>query len=74
MPKIKTKSSVKKRFFCTAKGKIKVGFAGKRHNMAKRSKTFIRDTRGTMVLSDAAAKIVKLYLPYRKRNKGAKNA
>ena len=32
MPKLKTKSSVKKRFKTTATGKIKSGQANKRHN------------------------------------------
>ncbi len=64
MPKMKTKSSVKKRFKVTATGRIKVAQAGKRHGMIKRTTKFIRDARGTTVLSDADAKIVKSYMPY----------
>jgi len=64
MPKMKTKSSVKKRFKITATGKVKVQQAGKRHGMIKRSKKFIRKARGTTVLSDQDARIVKAYLPY----------
>ena len=64
MPKMKTKSSVKKRFKLTATGKVKVAQAGKRHGMIKRSNKFIRDARGMMVLSDADARIVKKFLPY----------
>jgi large subunit ribosomal protein L35 len=64
MPKMKTKSSVKKRFKITASGKVKVAAAGKQHGMIKRSNKFIRDARGTMVLSDADAKIVKKMMPY----------
>ena len=64
MPKMKTKSSAKKRFKMTATGKVKVQAAGKRHGMIKRSNKFIRDARGTMVLSDQDAKIVKKYMPY----------
>ncbi len=64
MPKMKTKSSVKKRFKVTATGKIKVAAAGKRHGMIKRSNKFIRDARGTMVLADSDAKIVKKFIPY----------
>ncbi|MCB1414976.1 MAG: 50S ribosomal protein L35 [Phyllobacteriaceae bacterium] len=64
MPKMKTKSSVKKRFKLTASGKVKAQQAGKRHGMIKRSNDFIRKARGTTVLSDADAKIVKKYLPY----------
>ena len=64
MPKLKTKSSCKKRFKVTAKGRIKAGQAGKRHGMIKRTNKFIRDARGTMVLCDSDAKIVKKYMPY----------
>ena len=51
MPKMKTKSSAKKRFKFTANGKIKHGQAGKRHGMIKRSNEQIRELRGTSVLS-----------------------
>jgi len=64
MPKMKTKSSVKKRFKLTATGKVKVAAAGKRHGMIKRTTKFIRDARGTMVLSEQDAKIVKKFTPY----------
>lgn len=64
MPKMKTKSGAKKRFRMTATGRIKVQQAGKRHGMIKRTTKFIRDARGTMILSDADTKIVKTYMPY----------
>jgi large subunit ribosomal protein L35 len=64
MPKMKTKSSAKKRFKVTATGRIKSGQAGKRHGMIKRSTKFIRDARGTMVLSKPDEGIVKQYMPY----------
>ncbi|WP_116085413.1 50S ribosomal protein L35 [Tropicimonas sp. IMCC34011] len=64
MPKMKTKSGAKKRFKMTATGKVKSAQAGKRHGMIKRSNKFIRDARGTMVLSEPDAKIVKKYMPY----------
>lgn len=64
MPKMKTKSSAKKRFKVTATGKIKSAQAGKRHGMIKRSTKFIREARGTTVLSEADTKIVKTYMPY----------
>lgn len=64
MPKMKTKSSAKKRFKFTAGGKVKAAAAGKRHGMIKRSNKFIRDARGMMVLSEPdAKKIVQYYLP-----------
>lgn len=64
MPKMKTKSGVKKRFSLTAKGKVRSNQAGKRHGMVKRTKSFIRKQRGTTVLCDADARIVKKFLPY----------
>ena len=64
MPKLKSKSGAKKRFKTTATGKFKVAQAGKRHGMIKRTTKFIRDARGTMVLSEPDTKIVKTYMPY----------
>ncbi len=63
MPKMKTKSSAKKRFKITGTGKVMAAGAGKQHGMIKRSNKFIRNARGTMVLCDADAKIVKKFLP-----------
>ena len=64
MPKMKTKASAKKRFRFTASGRVKAGAAGKRHGMIKRSNDFIRDSRGTMLLSKPDERIVKIYMPY----------
>lgn len=64
MPKQKTKSGAKKRFKFTASGKVKVAAAGKRHGMIKRTKKFIRNARGTMVLKDCDEGLVKKYMPY----------
>ncbi|MEL7258216.1 MAG: 50S ribosomal protein L35 [Pseudomonadota bacterium] len=64
MPKMKTKSSCKKRFKVTANGKIKTAQAGKRHGMIKRTNKFIRNARGTTVMSEADAKIIKPMMPY----------
>ena len=64
MPKMKTKSGAKKRFKVTASGKIRGQQAGKRHGMIKRMNKFLRNARGTTILSDADAKIVKQFLPY----------
>ncbi len=64
MPKMKTKSSAKKRFKVTATGKIMAGQAGKRHGMIKRTTKFIRTARGTTTLSAPDTKIVKGYMPY----------
>jgi large subunit ribosomal protein L35 len=64
MPKMKTKASAKKRFRMTASGLVKAGHAGKRHGMIKRSRDFIRDARGTKILSKPDERIVKIYMPY----------
>ena len=63
MPKMKTKSGAKKRFKITASGKIKAGQAGKRHGMIKRSNSFLRNARGTTVLSEPDTRIVKKFMP-----------
>lgn len=62
--KLKTKSSVKKRFRLTAKGKVIATQSGKRHGMIKRSKLNIRNQRGTTILGKSDSRIVKLYIPY----------
>lgn len=64
MPKMKTKSSTKRRFKVTGTGKVVSGQAGKRHMMIKRTKKFIRNARGTTVMSEPDQKIVKGWMPY----------
>ena len=64
MPKMKNKSSVKKRFRVTGTGKVIGAQAGKRHGMIKRTTKFIRDARGTTVLSKADEQIIKPMMPY----------
>lgn len=59
MPKMKTKSGAKKRFKVTASGLVKAGQAGKRHGMIKRTIKFVRNARGTTVLSKPDAIIIK---------------
>ena len=64
MPKLKTKSGVKKRFRLTASGKLKAGVAGKRHRLMSHNAKYIRQNRGTKVMSASDAKIIKLWIPY----------
>jgi len=64
MPKLKTKSSAKKRFKISARGKIISAQAGKRHGMIKRSNSQIRKQRGTTTLTKQDGRIVKSYMPY----------
>ena len=67
MPKLKTKSSAKKRFKITAKGKVVMAQAGKRRGMIKRTNSQIRKQRGTTIMSKQDSKIVKSYMPYNLR-------
>jgi large subunit ribosomal protein L35 len=64
MPKLKTKSGAKKRFKLTASGLIKAGVAGKRHRLMSHNAKYIRQNRGTKVMSDSDAKIIRTYIPY----------
>ena len=64
MPKLKTKSGVKKRFKITASGLVKHGAVGKRHRLTHHSAKYIRQHRGSSVISDADARTVKLWAPY----------
>ena len=59
-----TKSGAKKRFKLTATGKIKAGVAGKRHRLLSHNAKYIRQNRGTKVMSASDAKIIKTFLPY----------
>ena len=63
MPKMKTKSGAKKRFKLTASGKVRGGQAGKRHGMIKRTNKQLRNQRGTTILSDQDARIVRKFMP-----------
>jgi large subunit ribosomal protein L35 len=64
MPKLKTKSGAKKRFKITATGRVKAGVAGKRHRLISHNGKYIRQNRGTKIMSDADAVKIKSYMPY----------
>jgi len=64
MPKLKTKSGAKKRFKITATGKIKAGVAGKRHRLISHNGKYIRQNRGTKVMSASDTATIKSYFPY----------
>ena len=64
MPKMKTKKAAAKRIKITASGKLKAGVAGKRHRLISHNGKYIRQNRGTKVLSKADEARVKKYLPY----------
>ncbi len=63
MPKLKTKSGAKKRFKLTATGKLKAGVAGKRHRLISHNGKYIRQNRGTKVMSASDTRVIKSYLP-----------
>lgn len=67
MPKLKTKSSAKKRFRLTASGKIRMKPSGMRHGMRKRTQSMKRKARKLGVLDAADAKIVLPTMPYAKK-------
>jgi large subunit ribosomal protein L35 len=64
MPKLKTKSSVKKRFKITATGKVLAGPGNKRHGLINRSQKMKRSNRGSQVLTEADGKTIKQWAPY----------
>ena len=66
MPKLKTKSSIKKRFSRTGTGKIKFKASGKRPGMSKRSTKFIRNTKRSTIMSPSDAALIDHMLPYNK--------
>jgi large subunit ribosomal protein L35 len=64
MPKLKTKSSVKKRFKITATGKVLAGPGNKRHGLINRPQKMKRTNRGSQTLTEMDAKTVKQWAPY----------
>ena len=64
MPKLTTKSSANKRFKLTGSGKVRASVAFKQHGMSKRPQKMKRKARGTMILCEQDARIVKSYMPY----------
>jgi large subunit ribosomal protein L35 len=62
MPKMKTKSSAKKRFKFTATGKLKHGQAYKRHRLISKSNRARKELKG--VLSESETQRVRRWMPY----------
>ena len=61
--KLKTKSSVKRRFRLTATGKVRYNSSGVSHMLSKRPKKMKRKARRPQYLAAADARIVKSYMP-----------
>jgi large subunit ribosomal protein L35 len=64
MPKLKTKSGAKKRFKMTGTGKVRAKVAYKNHMLSNKSKKMKRQARGTFILFEGDARLVKSYMPY----------
>lgn len=66
MPKLKTKSAVKKRFSVTASGKLKITQARNNHFRRNRSKDQIRNLRGMTIMRNQqeVKNVLKYFLPY----------
>lgn len=65
MPKIKSHSGAKKRFFKTASGKWRHQRAGKRHLLAPMSSSRSRFLSGKNTLTKTEGKTIAKYLPYK---------
>ena len=64
MPKMKTKSSAKKRFKVRAGGSIKRSQAFKRHILTKKTTKNKRQLRGTTGVHDSNTASVRAMMPY----------
>ena len=67
MPKMKTKSSTKKRFRLSASGKIRFKPSGMRHGMRKRSQSMKRKARKVGVMSNSDSRIIMPPMRYAKK-------
>ena len=64
MPKMKTKSSAKKRFSVRAGGSIKRGQAFKRHILTKKTTKVKRHLRGSAAVNERDTASVRAMMPY----------
>ncbi|MDR2187855.1 MAG: 50S ribosomal protein L35 [Azonexus sp.] len=64
MPKMKTKSSAKKRFSIRAGGSIKRGQAFKRHILTKKTTKNKRHLRGAVGVHECDSAAVRAMMPY----------
>ena len=70
MPKMKSKSSAKKRFAVTGKGKVKRGSAFTSHMMMNKSKKMKRKANRTSIMEKCdAITVLTNWLPYKRKNK-----
>jgi len=64
MPKMKTKSSAKKRFRVRPGGTVKRGQAFKRHILTKKTTKVKRHLRGTVTVNASDSASVRAMMPY----------
>lgn len=64
MPKMKTKSSAKKRFKVRASGSIKRSMAYKRHILTKKTTKNKRHLRGTTGVHESDTAAIRAMMPY----------
>ena len=64
MPKMKTKSSAKKRFRVRPGGTVKRGHAFKRHILTKKTTKVKRHLRGTVTVNASDSASVRAMMPY----------
>ena len=64
MSKLKTKRAAAKRFRFTGTGKILRNKAYHRHQLTHKSKKVKANQRGSVVVADGDAKLIKKMLPY----------
>ncbi len=64
MPKLKTKSSAKKRFSATGTGKLRRHHAKHRHNLTKQAKKVKRNLRKVAIMDETNAPAVRRWMPY----------
>ncbi len=65
MPKMKTKSSAKKRFTVTASGKIRRHLAGHRHILTKKRPDTKRRLEQSAEVTKADYKRIRVMIPYK---------
>lgn len=64
MPKMKTKSSAKKRFKVLGNGGVKRAHAFKRHILTKKTTKNKRQLRGITNVADSDVKAIRAMMPY----------
>ncbi|MEM1398730.1 MAG: 50S ribosomal protein L35 [Pseudomonadota bacterium] len=62
MPKLKTKSSAKRRFRLTATGKVRFNSAYRRHRLISKTKRAKERNQGTSILEKGDARIVRRHM------------